>query len=168
MKGDVDVAGRLGCEGVVVGCLDGEGRVDVQRTRELVEVARGWGMGVTFHRAFDETGGEEEELERVVEAGCERVLTSGGCESVGEEGAVERLKKLVEGARGRVVVMPGGGVTVGNAARVLRGCGATEIHASCKRVVTVEEQERGRFAVERWETDESVVKDLLSSLNHDL
>ena len=168
MKGDIDVAGQLGCEGVVVGCLNDEERVDVERTGELVEVAKRWGMGVTFHRAFDDTGGGEEELERVVSAGCERVLTSGGCESVGEDVAVERLKKLVEVARGRVVVMPGGGVTVDNAVRVLRGCGAREIHASCKRVVTVEGQQRGRFAVERWETDEHVVKALLSRLNHDL
>ena len=45
MKGDVDVAGRLGCEGVVVGCLDGEGRVDVQEDEGVGGGCEGVGDG---------------------------------------------------------------------------------------------------------------------------
>ena len=40
MKRDVLLAKQLGANGVALGVLDGQGRVDVTRTRELAELAR--------------------------------------------------------------------------------------------------------------------------------
>jgi len=50
MRRDVLMARQLGANGLVIGILDIEGRVDVKRTAELVRLAAP--MAVTFHRAI--------------------------------------------------------------------------------------------------------------------
>ena len=74
--------------------------------RELVELAAG--LEVTFHRAFDQTPSLEEALEDVIEAGCGRVLTSGGASDV--MAGAENLRQLGAQARGRIAVAAGGGL----------------------------------------------------------
>lgn len=75
MREDIFRARECGVDGVVLGILDAEGRVDVPRVRELVELAR---LPVTFHRAFDEVDDFAVALEAVIATGARRVLTSGG------------------------------------------------------------------------------------------
>ena len=48
---DIDMAKKLGVDGVVLGCLTAEGDVDVDKMRRLMAAAGD--MSVTFHRAFD-------------------------------------------------------------------------------------------------------------------
>ena len=76
MRDDIAQAAQSGVDGVVLGLLTADGYVDVERTRELVELARP--MEVTFHRAIDMTRDVERALEDAIESGADRVLTSGG------------------------------------------------------------------------------------------
>ena len=110
MKASIEEFKVVGASGFVFGILDNEGRVDEERCKELVRLAGQ--RPCTFHRAFDRTRDLEEALEAVIKVGFATVLTSGGAGSV-EEGA-ERIRRLMEQARGRIVVMPGGGVRAGN------------------------------------------------------
>ncbi len=128
MRRDVEFCGQAGCDGVVIGMLLADGSVDMERCRELVGIARGFGMGVTFHRAFDVAADRRQALEDIIALGCERVLTSGGA-ATALEGVCE-LAALVEQAAGRIVVMPGSGVTPDNARRILEETGCTEIHGT--------------------------------------
>ena len=131
MKHDIQVAKELGAEGVVLGVLSREGTVDVLRTRELVLLAKQKpnGLGVTFHRSFDEVAGDPvTTLEDVISTGCNRLLTS-GMHATAEEG-ISMLKKLKEKSGGRMAIMPGRGVTPGNAPTILNATELTEIHAS--------------------------------------
>ena len=75
MKEDIIAFKKLGCHGVAIGLLMKNNEVDRLRLQEVVELAAP--MGVTFIRAFDVTPNPEEALELIVEAGCERILTSG-------------------------------------------------------------------------------------------
>jgi copper homeostasis protein len=75
-------------------------------------------------------------LEDVVATGASRLLTSGGEARAPE--AVERIAELVRLARGRVIVMPGSGITGGNAAEIVEATGATEVHAGLSSVVAAE------------------------------
>jgi copper homeostasis protein len=71
-------------------------------------------------------------LEDVIALRAERVLTSGGARSA-LEGA-ERIRERIMQSHGRLVVMPGAGITLGNIARVAALTGADELHASAKRL----------------------------------
>ncbi|MCC7011448.1 MAG: copper homeostasis protein CutC [Planctomycetes bacterium] len=112
--------------GVVFGLLRPDHTVDADATAELVRAARP--LRVTFHRAFDETPDKLAALDALIALGCERVLTSGGAPTA-HEGRFE-LRKLVERARGRIVVLAGGGVREHNWRELVRDSGVTEIHSS--------------------------------------
>jgi copper homeostasis protein len=109
--------------GVVFGVLTREGRVDAAR---LARAARP--LSVTFHRAFDQAADLDLALDELVAAGVDRVLTSGGAPDA--YAGRHRLRALVERARGRIVVMAGGGVRPANAAAILADSGVAELHGS--------------------------------------
>ncbi|XP_005407733.1 PREDICTED: copper homeostasis protein cutC homolog isoform X5 [Chinchilla lanigera] len=87
-------------------------------------------LPVTFHRAFDMVHDPMAALETLLTLGFERVLTS-GCDSSALEG-LPLIKRLIDQAKGRIVVMPGGGITDRNLQRILEGSGATEFHCSAR------------------------------------
>lgn len=131
MQEEIRQARILGANGVVLGLLDLDGRVDVARTRKLVELASP--LPVTFHRAIDMSRDLNQALEDVVTTGAIRILTSGGASSV--PAAVDEIARLVESAAGRIIVMPGSGITPDNIAALARSTGATEFHASARTAV---------------------------------
>ncbi|MFC5860839.1 copper homeostasis protein CutC [Acidicapsa dinghuensis] len=115
-----------GAGAIVVGVLLADGHVDVKRTCELVALARP--MRVTFHRAFDEIGDQQRALEDVIATGADTLLTSGGAANVLEGSTA--LAKLHEQAAGRIEIMAGGGLRLGNLAQVVRRTGITCLHGS--------------------------------------
>jgi copper homeostasis protein len=126
MRRDVLTAKRLGADGVVFGLLTPDAEIDVERTRELAELARP--LGVTFHRAFDMSHDPFEALERLVESGVDRLLTSGQEPSVLE--GLDLVAELVRRAGDRLIVMPGCGITERNVAKVVAATGAREVHVT--------------------------------------
>ncbi|MCC8035275.1 MAG: copper homeostasis protein CutC [Rikenellaceae bacterium] len=163
MKEDVKLCGEAGCDGVVAGILFPDGTVDTARMRELVYIASLYGMEVTFHRAFDVCRNLEEALEEVISTGCKRILTSGGC-GTAEEG-IETIGRLCRQSGGRIVVMPGSGVTPENAASIISRTGCTELHGTLRSRF-----ESGTFKPEwadftRWQTDPEKVKKVLDNIS---
>jgi copper homeostasis protein len=126
MQRDVEMAKKLGADGVALGILRPDGSVDAEQTAILIAAARP--MSVTFHRAFDMTRDPFEALETLVGMGVERVLTSGQ-EPSALEGA-EIIAALVRRAGDRVIVMPGGGIRARNVRKIVALTGAREIHFS--------------------------------------
>ena len=127
MKEEIRHVKESGADGVVLGILKADGTVDVERTRELVELAAP--LKVTFHRAIDMTRDLNEALEDVIRAGCYRVLTSGGRNTVAE--GLEQIRALAKRAAGRVQVMAGSGVNAANT-RSLLDAGVDAVHLSGK------------------------------------
>jgi len=165
MLRDVEACVALGCDGVVLGVLDAEGRVDQRRCRALMAVAGG--LGVTFHRAFDMVYEQAPALEAVIGLGCERVLSSGGRASAAEGAA--QLRALVAQAAGRVAVMPGAGIHARNIASLAQATGAREFHASAKRALPSGMRHRqpglGDMATGEWRTDAAEVRAMVSALH---
>ena len=124
MQGDIETAKAEGADGVVIGLLTPEGVVDAARTRELIAQARP--LSVTFHRAFDMTRDPFEALEALVGLGIDRVLTSGQEASVLE--GLPLITELMRRASGRIIIMPGGGITKRNVDRIVAAAQPREIH----------------------------------------
>lgn len=117
-----------GCEGIVFGMLQSDGRVDKKHGSRLVEKA--YPLGVCFHRAFDWTRNPFEALEDIIEIGCERILTSGQ-QPTAILGA-SLIRDLIQAADGRIEIMPGSGIRSHNIADLKQETGATQFHSSAR------------------------------------
>ncbi|MYW03826.1 copper homeostasis protein CutC [Streptomyces sp. SID3343] len=130
MERDVIAAREAGAHGVVIGALTPEGDIDRPTIERLLAAAGD--CSVTFHRAFDMTRDPFATLEALIELGVHRVLTSGQDSSVLEGAPL--IADLVDRAAGRIVVMPGGGITARNIERVIAATGAHEVHFAAGEV----------------------------------
>ena len=130
MLRDIEHARTAGATGVVFGILTADGKIDVERTRQLVEASKG--METTFHRAVDMTVDYEAAVEAVIEAGCDRILTSGGYDKAID--GIDNVRRAVEIARGRIEIMAGSGVVAANA-EALKNVGVDALHFSAKKMV---------------------------------
>jgi copper homeostasis protein len=130
MLNEVEACKSAGCEGVVIGMLMPDGRVDKIHSALLVEKA--YPMGVCFHRAFDWTRSPFEALEDIIEIGCERILTSGQ-QPTAILGA-PLIRDLVIQSDGRIQIMPGSGVRAANISDLKRETGATTFHSSARTI----------------------------------
>ncbi|MAM11172.1 MAG: copper homeostasis protein CutC [Rhizobiaceae bacterium] len=98
---DIAAAKTEGADGVVIGFLTEDGRIDIARMKKAVAAARP--MGVTCHRAFDMTRDPEEAIDDLIAAGVDRVLSSGQCSNAQDGLGV--LKAMIGHADGRIIVM---------------------------------------------------------------
>lgn len=131
MERDIDSAKKIQMDGIVLGLLDADRKIDVARTSQLV--ARAAPLPVTFHRAFDECADLSAALEDVIKTGATRLLTSGGKRTAPE--ALVMLAKLVRSAAHRIAVMPGSGLRAGNIREAAQRTGACEYHAGLSSVI---------------------------------
>ena len=103
MKHDIITLKEAGINGVVIGMLNANGSIDIERTRKLIELARP--LEVTFHRAFDVSVDPFQSLNDLINLGVDRLLTSGQEPSVLE--GVELIAELVRRAGDDIIIMPG-------------------------------------------------------------
>jgi len=132
MEADIAATRAAGLAGVVLGASLPDGRLDVPVLKRLVAAAAG--LDLTLHRAIDLAPDMGQALEAAIRVGFRRILTSGG-EKTAEAG-VARIAALVTQSAGRISIMPGSGVSPPNA-RMLKGLGIAEIHASCSTLIAM-------------------------------
>ena len=126
MLEQIEHAKQAGAHGIVTGALTLQRELDEVRTAELLEAARP--LHFTFHRAFDACRDRRTTLESLIRLGVERVLTSGGATTAPE--GVHEIRRLVIQAKGRIEILPGGGVTAENVIQLVQQTGVREIHFS--------------------------------------
>ncbi|HEY3521390.1 MAG TPA: copper homeostasis protein CutC [Rhodanobacteraceae bacterium] len=164
MQRDVEMCKSLGCAGVAIGVLTTKGDVDAARCRVLMDAARG--MSVTFHRAFDFARDPERALEAIIALGCDRLLTSG--QAADALSGTPLIRGLIELARGRITVMPGGGIDACNIAAIRDATGALEFHASAKRRgaprMRIAQARIGNMDECNWETAADGVRERIEAL----
>ena len=125
MKSDI-IRFKSLADGFVFGILGTDNKVDTARNSELVSLADP--LPCTFHRAFDDAEDLYEALEVIIRCGFKTILTSGGAPSASV--GAETLWKLIERGRGRIQVMPGGGVRSSNVMDLKRMVKAPFYHSS--------------------------------------
>lgn len=131
MKRTIQFCREIKIEGIVMGFLTPEGKVDRDLTLQMADHAQG--MDLTFHRAFDQVIDQEEALETIIDLGFDRILTSGGMPTVPE--GIRQIANLIRQADERIIVMPGGGINNFNFKDVAEHTGAREFHMSAKKVI---------------------------------
>jgi copper homeostasis protein len=161
MEAEIAALRAAGLAGVVLGASLPDGRLDVPVLRRLVSAAAG--QELVLHRCIDLVPDMAVALEEAVSLGFHRVLTSGG--AVTAEAGALRIAALVTQAAGRISVMPGSGVTPGNAA-MLKGLGITDLHGSCSVATPLSGRlvEMGFAAPVRRQTDADQVRALRRAL----
>jgi len=123
---DARLAVEHGADGLVFGILTPEGSIDTDRCRQIVELIGS--KEAVFHRAFDVTPEPLEALDKLVELGFKRILTSGQAPTV-PEGA-ELIKELIDYAGDRMEILPGAGILAHNVRQIVEQTGAKQVHLS--------------------------------------
>ena len=130
MKQDIVKFKEMGCKGIVSGVLNDDNSIDIERTKELVELSRP--LEFTFHRAFDLVSDPFEEIENLIEIGVTRILTSGQKHKAIE--GLELLEEFKNISKNRILIMPGSGISNMN---FMRFNSFNEIHGSFKDGVPI-------------------------------
>jgi copper homeostasis protein len=130
MRQDIEAAHQAGLNGVVLGVLTHDGDIHLPFASALCEFAHALGLGITFHRAFDQCRNAEQALDDVISLGCERILTSGLAPTAPQ--GIEVIKSLVKQANGRISIMAGAGVNAENVRVLVEKTHVQEVHLSGK------------------------------------
>lgn len=124
MKEDIKVCKSLGAKGVVLGVLTADNKVDFETLKELVDLASP--MEVTFHKAVDELENPVEVIDRFIEIGVKRILSSGTKETALE--GKDILNAMIKKADNRIIILIAGKVTSDNFEEVAAAIPSTEYH----------------------------------------
>jgi copper homeostasis protein len=125
---DLQLMKHHGVTDFAFGMLTETGAIDVPRCRDLV-TAIGDGHAV-FHRAFDLVPDTATALEQLIDLGVRRVMTSGQEETA--YNGIATIQRLFEQARGRIEILPAGGINRFNVADIVARTGCTQIHAGLR------------------------------------
>lgn len=131
IKNEIKACKKLNINGVVIGTLKNDASIDTEALKELIDAAEP--LSFTFHRAFDQCTDPMKALQKLIDCGVDRVLTS-GCRNSALEG-LEMLKELVTFANNRIIILPGGGINPTNAKTITDTLRIKEIHLSGKKEV---------------------------------
>lgn len=170
IKADILNCKKMGCAGIVSGVLNDDHTIDASRTKELVELSKP--LPFTFHRAFDWVPNPEEAIETLIDIGVNRILTSGQ-KTTAEQG-LELLVQLKNQAKGRIQIMPGGGINAENA-KLFKQNGFLEIHASASALIS--KTEKSKIAMnsatffeeeKQFESNSEVIQSILKSIQDEV
>lgn len=163
MIADICQVREAGLAGVVIGATTPDGALDEAALTRLVEAAAG--LDLTLHRAVDMVADVDKALDLAIALGFSRVLTSGGARHA--EAGLAQIAAMASRARGRISIMPGGGVRPENASRFLAISGIAELHASCSQPQISDPRmvEFGFSPAQVRQTDEETVRVMKAALD---
>ncbi|MFM8261221.1 MAG: copper homeostasis protein CutC [Pirellula sp.] len=121
---------RLGADGVAIGACHEDRSLDwdfLFRAHRVVKDAS-LAASLVVHRVFDNTLDPTGAIERLIEYGYDRILTSGG--AVRAVDSLDSLREWQAVASNRLEILPAGGVHALNAQVILRSTGCRQLHGS--------------------------------------
>lgn len=121
MQRSIEMAAKAGANGVVLGLLTTESKLDLAHLKPLLAQSQAAGLQVTFHRAFDALPNPQAGLEQLAELGVQRILTAGTAwgSGLGILHGLSLVQQLLQQAAGRLELVLGGGVNQQNLPQLL-------------------------------------------------
>lgn len=130
MLEDIRLTTQAGSQGVVFGALTADKKLDKANLEKLIVASKG--MEIVFHMAFDELS-EEDQLEAIdwlSQAGVTRILTRAGVSGDSLEKRFEHYHRILEHAKGKIEILPGGGIDLDNRQTFIDQLGVTQLHGT--------------------------------------
>lgn len=130
MLEDIRLTAQAGSQGVVFGTLTADKKLDKPNLEKLIAASQG--MEIVFHMAFDELSDEEqlEAIDWLSQAGVTRILTRAGVSGDSLEKRFEHYHRILEHAKGKIEILPGGGIDLDNRQTFIDQLGVTQLHGT--------------------------------------
>ena len=124
MKEDIKLFKKIGVKGIVLGCLTNDNKIDLETTKELVDLA--YPMEVTFHKAIDEISNPLDYIDALIDIGIKRILTSGG-KATALEGK-DLINDMIRKSNKKLKILVAGKVTKENLSELSSLISSDEFH----------------------------------------
>ena len=130
MLEDIRLTAQAGSQGVVFGALTAEKKLDNLNLEKLIAASKG--MEIVFHMAFDELSDEDqlEAIDWLSQAGVTRILTRAGVSGDSLEKRFAHYHRILEHAKGKIEILPGGGIDLDNRQTFIDQLGVTQLHGT--------------------------------------
>ena len=130
MLEDIRLAAQAGSQGVVFGVLTADKKLDKPNLEKLIAASKG--MEIVFHMAFDELSDEDqlEAIDWLSQAGVTRILTRAGVSGDSLEKRFAHYHRILEHAKGKIEILPGGGIDLDNRQTFIDQLGVTQLHGT--------------------------------------
>ena len=130
MLEDIRLTAQAGSQGVVFGALTADKKLDKPNLEKLIAASKG--MEIVFHMAFDELSDEDqlEAIDWLSQAGVTRILTRAGVSGDSLEKRFAHYHRILEHAKGKIEILPGGGIDLDNRQTFIDRLGVTQLHGT--------------------------------------
>ena len=130
MLEDIRLTTQAGSQGVVFGALTADKKLDKANLEKLIAASKG--MEIVFHMAFDELSDEDqlEAIDWLSQAGVTRILTRAGVSGDSLEKRFAHYHRILEHAKGKIEILPGGGIDLDNRQTFIDQLGVTQLHGT--------------------------------------
>ena len=130
MLEDIRLAAQAGSQGVVFGGLTADKKLDKPNLEKLIAASKG--MEIVFHMAFDELSDEDqlEAIDWLSQAEVTRILTRAGVSGDSLEERFAHYHRILEHAKGKIEILPGGGIDLDNRQTFIDQLGVTQLHGT--------------------------------------
>ena len=130
MLEDIRLTAQAGSQGVVFGALTADKKLDKPNLEKLIAASKG--MEIVFHMAFDELSDEDqlEAIDWLSQAGVTRILTRAGVSGDSLEKRFAHYHRILEHAKGKIEILPGGGIDLDNRQTFIDQLGITQLHGT--------------------------------------
>lgn len=130
MLEDIRLTAQAGSQGVVFGTLTADKKLDKANLEKLIAASKG--MEIVFHMAFDELSDEDqlEAIDWLSQAGVTRILTRAGVSGDSLEKRFAHYHRILEHAKGKIEILPGGGIDLDNRQTFIDQLGVTQLHGT--------------------------------------
>ena len=130
MLEDIRITAQAGSQGVVFGALTADKKLDKLNLEKLIAASKG--MEIVFHMAFDELSDNNqlEAIDWLSQAGVTRILTRAGVSGDSLEKRFAHYHRILEHAKGKIEILPGGGIDLDNRQTFIDQLGVTQLHGT--------------------------------------